>query len=421
MKVLWLLNFIPPVMAKALRLPVQAGGSWVMALQQALQGFGRLELVLCAYANQLEQPQRRQLEGCTYLVLPSSGGKQALEQALQQEQPDLVQLFGTEFQHAQWLFDCFDAQRILVHIQGLTGPYAQHLPDGLPPRLLRAHPLRDRLAQATGGSTVHQLYQTMTRQGQAEQQLFGQVCHVLGRTQWDRALATGWNPQVQYHCIGEIMRSVFYEGGWQPRTPGCGPVLFVSQAHLPFKGLHWLIEALPEIRRHFPGVQVQVAGWPPQNKGLLQPVYHWLADYQGYLAGLARRLGVADCIHYTGVLDAAGMRDAFLNSDVFVMPSTIENSPNALGEAMLLGMPCIAAQVGGIPSMLTSGKEGLLFDPCQPGALAQRVVELLRQPQKAAQLGAAARQRALAVHDPAAIAQAHWVLYQQICSKEVQP
>ena len=217
------------------------------------------------------------------------------------------------------------------------------------------------------------------------------------------------------------MRSVFYEGGWHPRTPGCDPVLFVSQAHLPFKGLHWLIEALPEIRRHFPGVQVQVAGWPPQNKGLLQPVYHWLADYQGYLAGLARRLGVADCIHYTGVLDAAGMRDAFLNSDVFVMPSTIENSPNALGEAMLLGMPCIAAQVGGIPSMLTSGKEGLLFDPCQPGALAQRVVELLRQPQKAAQLGAAARQRALAAHDPAAIAQAHWVLYQQICSKEVQP
>jgi glycosyltransferase involved in cell wall biosynthesis len=50
-----------------------------------------------------------------------------------------------------------------------------------------------------------------------------------------------------------------------------------------------------------------------------------------------------------------------------VCPSSIENSPNSLGEAMLLGMPCVSADVGGIASIFTDGEDGLLYE----GFLAQ--------------------------------------------------
>jgi len=54
------------------------------------------------------------------------------------------------------------------------------------------------------------------------------------------------------------------------------------------------------------------------------------------------------------------MKEQYLKSFTYVCCSTIENSPNSLGEAMLLGMPCVAADVGGISSIFTDGADGIL-------------------------------------------------------------
>ena len=108
------------------------------------------------------------------------------------------------------------------------------------------------------------------------------------------------------------------------------------------------------------------------------------------------------------------MRQAYLDADLFVLPSYCENSPNSLGEAMLLGMPCVAARAGGIPSMMDEG-EGLLYDP--PGdaqRLADALAALLSDTDRAAALGQAARRRAQATHDPAANAGALLGIYKTI-------
>ena len=51
----------------------------------------------------------------------------------------------------------------------------------------------------------------------------------------------------------------------------------------------------------------------------------------------------------------------YLQSHVFVCPSFIENSPNSVGEAQLLGIPCIASFVGGVSDMVVDGETGLLY------------------------------------------------------------
>ena len=421
MTVFWLLNFLPPPMARALDLPVQASGSWVMALQQALEE-QPVRLILCAYSPAVSETQRREIGGVVYLALPAAGGKEALQAALAAEQPDLLQIFGTENDHAVWALESFAPQKTLLYIQGLAGPCGEHMADGLPPRFLRRQRMKECLAARTGGATVRQLREGLLEKGEAEKKVFALARNVLGRTEWDKAFTASVNPQARYYKLNEILRAPFYSGGWQ-RDPLRRPRIFVSQGNIPLKGLHRVIEALPAIAARYPDVQVDVAGWPPPRKGaLLQPVMNWLAEYPGYLDQLARRLGVADRIRYTGVLNAEAMKTCFLQSSVFLLPSSLENSPNSLGEAMLLGMPCAAANVGGVPSMMEDKKEGLLFDPARPDQMTQAVLALLDDPAGAEAMGKAARARAMADHDPKAIAAAQMALYNQLCgAKEAKP
>lgn len=421
MTVFWLLNFLPPPMARALDLPVQASGSWVMALQQALEE-QPVRLILCAYSPAVSETQRREIGGVVYLALPAAGGKEALQATLAAEQPDLLQIFGTENDHAVWALESFAPQKTLLYVQGLAGPCGERMADGLPPRFLRRQRLKERLAARTGGATVRQLREGLLEKGEAEKKVFALARNVLGRTEWDKAFTASVNPQARYYKLNEILRAPFYSGGWQ-RDPLRRPRIFVSQGNTPLKGLHRVIEALPAIAARYPDVQVDVAGWPPPRKGaLLQPVMNWLAEYPGYLDQLARRLGVADRIRYTGVLNAEAMKTCFLQSSVFLLPSSLENSPNSLGEAMLLGMPCAAANVGGVPSMMEDKKEGLLFDPARPDQMTQAVLALLDDPAGAEAMGKAARARAMADHDPKAIAAAQMALYNQLCgAKEAKP
>ena len=57
-------------------------------------------------------------------------------------------------------------------------------------------------------------------------------------------------------------------------------------------------------------------------------------------------------IHFLGPLNAAQMRDEYLKANLFLCPSAIENSPNSLAEAQILGVPCLASFVGGVNDMI---------------------------------------------------------------------
>lgn len=78
-------------------------------------------------------------------------------------------------------------------------------------------------------------------------------------------------------------------------------------------------------------------------------------------------------------------------ADVFVLPSLHESSPNALIEAMGLGLPCIASEVGGIVDLIADGKNGICVPPKEPAALAAALHRLLTEPDFARDLGENAR------------------------------
>lgn len=400
-KVLWLVSMTLPRAAAACGLAASdVGGGWLAGQLAALRG--RAELVVCSLDTRVSVPTAGQAEDVTYLLLP---GPEHFAVVLAEQAPDLVHIWGTEYAAAAAMQQAAGAAGlpVLVGIQGVMGECAAHLCDGVPAEYLRSNVVQRAIDRVVPGALLDKSQADFDRLAESERTVLGRARHVTGRTDFDRDAAAKMAPAAVYHPCNETLRPAFYTGTlWHAREFGSAPVLFLSQGNYPLKNLHTVLKAMPTILQRWPNAVLKIAGWPPLDKGpLLRPVIEWMFPYQRWCRRLIGQLGLAQHIYYTGPLQGDAMRQAYLDSDLFLLPSSCENSPNSLGEAMLLGMPCVVSRAGGIPSMLTDGAEGLIYGSAQDqGALANAVFAALSLPDGGTAMGQAARARALAVHDP---------------------
>ena len=226
----------------------------------------------------------------------------------------------------------------------------------------------------------------------------------LGRTAWDCAVLRAARPGARYYEAQEILGQVFYGQSWV--DPGPGAPLFTTSGSSPFKGLETLLEAVAIVRGTTGrALRVRVAGsvdgapmWPMVKRRLADP----------------RLRGAVD---FLGLLEPAEIAREFRQAALFVHPAHMDNSPNALCEAMLAGLPCAASFVGGIPSLVKDGETGLLFHDREPVMLGHAIERLLDDRALAARLGAAARRVALERHDPERVAHAVAQIYREEISR----
>ncbi|MDH3712840.1 MAG: glycosyltransferase [Gammaproteobacteria bacterium] len=124
---------------------------------------------------------------------------------------------------------------------------------------------------------------------------------------------------------------------------------------------------------------------------------HCVLIGDGHLRSQLRRqirtLGLERRVHIVGDLTHQDTLSAIKSSDFFVMPSLSEGTPIALLEAAALGRPIIATRVGGIPDVVTEGKQAMLVDPGDPGALAEAIDWIYNHRPQAQMLGRCAQAR----------------------------
>lgn len=372
MKVLWLCNFMLPAVAEKLGQKGTNKEGWISGMAEVIlrrQESNDVSLGIAFPVPAHMDGLREELEiygnrlRCFGFYEDTAHPEQyqeALEERLagilKEFGPDVVHCYGTEYPHTLAMCRvCPDKKKLLISIQGLCSVYANTYFADLPEREIGRVTFRDWLKK---DSLVRQKEKYVSR-GEMEIAALKLAGNVAGRTDWDRFYAGLWNSQAKYHLLNETLRSCFYEGSWQAEQAKAHRI-FLSQGNYPIKGLHYMLLALPRIRERFLDVEVAVAGdsiiryetWKDKIR---------ISAYGRYLRRLIKKYDLEKQVIFLGPLTGEQMKEQYLKSGLFVCPSTIENSPNSLGEAMLLGMPCVSADVGGVSSIFTDGVDGVLY------------------------------------------------------------
>ncbi len=400
MKLLWLCNNAPGVIRGHITGTQSGGVNWVDHVLSGLWQQGVTVRVLFRGTG----GEGALDESCSYASFPETEPwiyRPELEAAFRREirsfRPDVIHSWGVEYDHALAMVNAAEKEGMLSHmaasIQGLCGFLAEHYTDGLPPQTVNSLTFRDLVRR----DNIARQREKFVLRGQLEAQSVGKLRHIIGRTDWDYEKTGIWNPDRQYHFCNETLREPFYEGRWA--YADCRKhQIFAADCSYPIKGFHILLEAFAQVLQVYPDATIRVPGrsflggdWKEQLRR---------GSYGEYLAKLTKRHHLEEKIEFLGHLSAEGMKAALLVANVFVLSSTMENSPNSLGEAMLLGLPCIASRVGGVPNLMAEGLEGRIFPSCDAGALAAHIMELFALEEKAEALGQAAHVHAKKTHDP---------------------
>lgn len=424
MKVLWLVSITIPAAADACGLQAkEIGGGWLSGALGGMTAAPDAPAITVASVDaRAETLTVCSKNGVSFALVPT-GSVENFSALLKKIAPDLVHIWGTEYAAARTMQQAAQAAGVpvLVGIQGVMVDCALHLNDGVPARLLHSCAAQHLIDRHVPGGLLDVNQARFDTLAQSEAAVLANARHVTGRTSFDRSAVQKLAPQASYYPCNETLRPEFYTPPvWHPRTFGEAPVLLLSQGNYPLKNLHTVLKALPAVLAQYPGAVLRVAGWPPLDKGpLLRPVIDWMFPYQTWCKQLIRRLGLADHVQYTGPLDAAAMRQAYLDADLFLLPSYSENSPNSLGEAMLLGLPCVASAAGGIPDMLQSGVQGMLYGAAgDDAALSAAILQVLALPDHGTALGTAAQIRARVTHDAAKNTAQMIEIYRKILQRE---
>jgi glycosyltransferase involved in cell wall biosynthesis len=129
-----------------------------------------------------------------------------------------------------------------------------------------------------------------------------------------------------------------------------------------YKGLDYLIRAMPLIIARFPGMKLYIAGEGSCKKELEE---------------LCEKLQLQGSVTFFGHVDRNGIQKLYESSSVVVVPSTWPEAFGLIGvEAMSVGRPVVAADVGGISDWLIDGQNGFLVPPKDSRALAYAIIKI---------------------------------------------
>jgi glycosyltransferase involved in cell wall biosynthesis len=267
--------------------------------------------------------------------------------------PDIIHVWGSEYEFG--LIHMVAKMPVVLHLQGIINPCLNAL---LPPFVSWNSFM---IQSISPFSCLRQFIEKQTWQKLAfrEKVIFAGVKNYLGRTNWDNRVRAVMSPNSNYYHVDEVLRDEFYEDSSRKIPTRLTIITTISQPL--YKGFDLVLKTA-YILKHNLHLDFE---W--KCFGDIDPIV------------VERMTGIThDSVNVflKGVANSQQLKDEELNATLYFHSSYIDNSPNSLCEAQILGLPVVSTNVGGIPSLVKEGETGYLIpsnDPYQASFFIQKL------------------------------------------------
>ncbi len=398
MKVLWFTN--TPSLAENSKNTKRVDGGWIKSLEKEIMNSNDIELAIAFYSNQQIDEFRQ--SNTKYYPIPIRDSSTRLNNLIKRMnaevepesdiekfvrivndfQPSLIHIMGTEKPFGL-IQDKIKNIPIVISIQGNFTVYNEKYFSGLPKNYVKKQTL---FKSKVLFKSYIDIYNRFQKKVLREQKILKSAKYIIGRTDWDRRITRVLAPDSIYFHNDEILRKSFYQYSWNNKLKN-ELILFTTTGTNLYKGLETILKSAIELDNLNINYKWLIAGISLHDQivNLIIKSFH---------------IEVSKNIIFLDKLSEKDIVKHLLNVNIYVMASHIENSPNNLCEAMILGLPCIATDVGGTSSLLTNKVEGILIQDGDAFSLTGSILEMYNKYDKAIKYGQKARTRALKRHDP---------------------
>lgn len=343
------------------------GGGWIESLQELIQERSEIELAV-AFFHQLDCKKVKK-DGVIYYPIKRISDRKSPFKAVLNNfkgvlndesfvnkyieiiddfKPEVIHVFGSEGSFA--LVQEFTNIPVLIHLQGLIGPCLNaYFPVNFSRFDFLLSPIYF-LKNIIGTSPAFGI-KKFEKQAAREKEIFKNALYVSGRTEWDKKITQLYNPNVTYFHINEVLRPVFYEEGDKKYVNKQNKFIILSTlSPTIYKGIDIVIKTAKKLKElsdfdfewRIIGLEANsdlVLFFEKKNKVIHQHL----------------------SIKFLGKMKPDLIVKQMQEAKIFVHPSYIDNSPNSICEAQIMGLPVIACNVGGVNSLIKHNVSGILI------------------------------------------------------------
>lgn len=394
------------------------GRGWIGSLETAISNVPGIELGVCFFSDQkggkfmqnsvayypmaFKYSSRsgkiyQRLTGALY-----DSNTEGIREAIADFKPDVIHLFGTESGVGE-VVHLTDIP-VVVHIQGLVNPYLYAwLPKGISQSgIAKASSLRAKLFRRG----LYFEYPLFKKRADRETEIISKAKYFFGRTSWDHNYLKLCKSSFNYFHCEEVLRPLFYQVRWQRQVSQVFKITTIINPQI-YKGLEMVLAAAKLLKDSKKlAFEWNIIGMDRSHE-LVSIVENLLKD----------RFADYNVI-FKGAKSGEDLITNLQSSNLFVHPSHIDNSPNSVCEAMIIGMPVLAGFVGGIPSLIQDQETGILYNSNDPYELAYKILAASENSDLLEKISEKARKTALERHQVENIVDTVYSTYKLVIEKE---
>ncbi|HZW39114.1 MAG TPA: glycosyltransferase [Ignavibacteriaceae bacterium] len=327
----------------------------------------------------------------------------ALDAIIKDYNPDIIHVFGTE----SWLCHVVSKtnKTCIVHLQGLLQPcYNAYNPVGISNYDLIKYNWIDFIK----GISIWHNKGIFEKKSSREYNFFKDISFFMGRTSWDKNISKFLAPHSTYFHVDEVLRDKFYTASaWQYKE-GDKIIITSTISDALYKGLDLVIKTAKLLKREKIEFEWRIIGVQNNSQTVTLLKRFFQIDYPQLNIKL---LGIKDTEQIISLLS---------ETSLYIHSSYIDNSPNSLCEAQLLGVPVIATNVGGVSSLIEDGKTGFLVPANDPYLLASKIVQLGSDESQLTTISIKARETAQKRHSKKNILNQLIHTYKSLATSQIQ-